>query len=228
MNRPHSLDDRAPWRVRVEEWAGREGVPLAAPAVDSLIDYAARVLEWSRTRARLVGRDDPEWLLKEQIVPSLLVLRLAPPDCDGLVDIGAGAGIVGLTCSFVRPDWRVVLVESVRRKYLFLHEAVRALDPARSRLTAVWSRAEEAGTQRELSGAFPLATGRGVGGPEALLPLAAPFLRPGGRVVVVRSSERRGGSLEPSTVGRFRFAATIESAVAAVRADAWELQAESL
>jgi len=220
---PHVSDESTEWRARLLGWARADGTSLEPDAADSLIEYALRVLDWSRTRARLVGRDDLEWLLKEQIVPSFLALRLCPDGCDSVADIGAGAGIVGLACAIARPVLRAALIESVRRKYLFLHEAVRWLDPSSERLSAIWARAERVGREAPLTGSFSLVTARGVGGPETVLAMAAPFLKPGGRAVIFRSAGRGSGSGEPRGSEGFRLVESVASRVADVHADAWEL-----
>jgi 16S rRNA (guanine527-N7)-methyltransferase len=43
------------------------------------------------------------------------------------VDIGSGAGLPGIVLACLRPDLRVILVESRRRRISFLREAMRAI-----------------------------------------------------------------------------------------------------
>jgi 16S rRNA G527 N7-methylase RsmG len=55
-----------------------------------------------------------------------------------VVDIGSGAGFPGFPIAVARPDWRVTLVESHKRKAVFLRESTRDL----SNVNVIASRAE--------------------------------------------------------------------------------------
>lgn len=59
--------------------------------------------------------------------------------CRSVVDIGSGAGFPGIPIAILRPDVRTFLVESHRRKAVFLREATRGL----SNCEVIPSRAEE-------------------------------------------------------------------------------------
>jgi 16S rRNA (guanine527-N7)-methyltransferase len=61
------------------------------------------------------------------------------PECSSVVDIGSGAGFPGVPIAILRPDVRTFLVESHRRKAVFLREATREL----SNCDVIASRAEE-------------------------------------------------------------------------------------
>ena len=71
VSKPLKTED---WGPSLIEWALLEGVELTEDQVTMLISFASHILAWSR-RMRLVGRAEPAWLLREQIAPSLLVLR---------------------------------------------------------------------------------------------------------------------------------------------------------
>jgi hypothetical protein len=44
-----------------------------------------------------------------------------------IVDIGSGAGFPGVPMAILRTDWRLILIESVQRKAVFLRESTRSL-----------------------------------------------------------------------------------------------------
>jgi 16S rRNA (guanine527-N7)-methyltransferase len=44
-----------------------------------------------------------------------------------VMDVGSGAGFPGIPMAILRPDWKVTLVESNRRKAVFLRESSRSL-----------------------------------------------------------------------------------------------------
>lgn len=52
-----------------------------------------------------------------------------------VVDVGTGAGLPGLVFAIVRPEWDLVLVESLRKRCTFLEHVVKEVSCARLRLT---------------------------------------------------------------------------------------------
>lgn len=62
---------------------------------------------------------------------SLYLAQTLPEGALRIVDIGSGAGFPGIPVAIFRPDCEVHLVESHRRKAVFLSEATRSLPNAR-------------------------------------------------------------------------------------------------
>ena len=56
-----------------------------------------------------------------------------------ILDIGSGAGFPGVPMAILRPEWRILLVESVQRKAVFLRESTRHL----ANVTVQGKRAED-------------------------------------------------------------------------------------
>lgn len=76
-----------------------------------------------------------------------------------------------------------LLVEANGRRAAFLLRAVREL-ALEGRVTVLAERAESLGRTPEKRGGFDLVTSRGFGRPAVVAECAAPFLSPGGRLVV--------------------------------------------
>jgi 16S rRNA (guanine527-N7)-methyltransferase len=88
-----------------------------------LEDYVRLLSAWNR-RINLVGRTTIGDVWQRHILDSAQLLPHLPAGAQRLVDLGSGAGLPGLILSiFGVPD--VHLVESDRRKAVFLGEAVR-------------------------------------------------------------------------------------------------------
>jgi 16S rRNA (guanine527-N7)-methyltransferase len=92
---------------------------------DSLVRYTQLLRDWN-TRLNLVSRRDTDRILTYHIVDSLAVQRLIPPGAR-VCDIGTGAGLPGIPVVLVRPDVRMLLVESSQKKSRFLRTAVAEL-----------------------------------------------------------------------------------------------------
>ncbi|MBW3561671.1 MAG: 16S rRNA (guanine(527)-N(7))-methyltransferase RsmG [Actinobacteria bacterium] len=121
--------------------------------------------------------------LESRHVPECLALaRMLPDGAGRLVDVGSGGGLPGIVIAIARPDLRVTLVESTRKKADFLRATTRALELD---VEVVNERAET------LSGDFDLATARAVAPLGRLIPWVVPLLRPGGRLFAVKGERWR-------------------------------------
>src|SRR2546423_10863006 len=101
-----------------------------------------------------------------------------------VVDVGSGGGMPGLPLKLARPELQVTLLESDRRKAAFLVHAAARLD---LELEVVAERAETAG-RGPLRDSFDLAVSRALAGPvSVLLQLCLPLVRPGGRLLALRT-----------------------------------------
>lgn len=102
---------------------------LRPEQADRLLDYLALVERWGR-RLNLTGRPDRSVLIARQL-PDALVLAglLGGEGCPGgrALDVGSGAGLVGIPLALLCPALRVGLVESSSRKCAFLRTAVHEL-----------------------------------------------------------------------------------------------------
>jgi 16S rRNA (guanine527-N7)-methyltransferase len=113
-----------------------------------------------------------------------------------LVDIGSGAGFPGLPVAVARPGAEVTLLESQRRKCVFLDEAIRVASATNARV--VCARAEE---WQDGARAFDAALARAVASQPVVLEYAAPLLRVGGVLV-----DWRGRRDEPEEAAALRAA----------------------
>jgi len=140
--------------------------------------YLTLLLKWQKAH-RLVGSDDPMWIVEHLFLDSLLFLRLLPSSARTLADLGSGAGLPGLPIKIVRRDIDVVLIESRRRRAMFLTSAVRAMKLEDVRVLE--GRVE--GLVRELRGTFDAVVMRCAGDIEVMIPVAADLVSDHGIVI---------------------------------------------
>ena len=88
-----------------------------------LEDYVALLSAWNR-RINLVGRNTIGDVWQRHILDSAQLMGHLPPGTRYLVDLGSGAGLPGLILSILGVP-EVQLIESDRRKAVFLGEAIR-------------------------------------------------------------------------------------------------------
>ncbi len=109
-----------------------------------------------------------------------------------LLDVGSGAGFPGIPVLLVCPRWQGILLDARRKKAEFLADAIARLGLA-DRVQARWGRAEEAPAD-EL-GRYDVVTARAVADLGRLASWTVPFVKPGGRAVLLKGP-RAGEEVE--------------------------------
>jgi 16S rRNA (guanine527-N7)-methyltransferase len=107
----------------------------------------------------------------------------AEPQPLRLIDIGTGAGFPGVPIAIACPTWRVVLLDSTRKKIAFLDRLAAELNLP---LQTVVERAEQIGHLPDHRAAYDLATVRAVAAARVCAEYALPLLRLGGVAVLYR------------------------------------------
>ena len=127
----------------------------------------------------LIGPRETSRLWDRHLVNCAVVAELLP-DRGELVDIGSGAGLPGMVLAMLRPEVRVVLLEPMLRRSVFLEECLAQLDLPNA--SVVRARAEE------MAGAIKadVATARAVAPLDRLVGWAAGLLRPGGQILAIK------------------------------------------
>ncbi|MFN2576786.1 MAG: 16S rRNA (guanine(527)-N(7))-methyltransferase RsmG [Pyrinomonadaceae bacterium] len=115
------------FRQALEAHAPEFGIALKADHIQRLIDYYELILKWNQ-RLHLVGPCSSTEFAIRHILESLTLLKHLPVGVM-VIDIGSGAGLPIIPCLLVRDDLRATLIESSKRKAVFLHEALRVVAP---------------------------------------------------------------------------------------------------
>jgi 16S rRNA (guanine527-N7)-methyltransferase len=116
------------------------------------------------------------------------IARQAAQDAPGgagtpVLDLGSGGGLPGLVVALEWPKALLTLLDANQRRTEFLRAAVVELGLS-DRVRVVTARAEEAGRDPDLRGAFTGVMARSFGAPAVLAECAAPFLAVGGWLIV--------------------------------------------
>lgn len=130
----------------------------------------------------LIGPREPERLWTRHILNSAAVGSLIDGGAS-VVDIGSGAGLPGIPLAIARPDLRVVLVEPLERRVIFLLEVVADLGLSSCRV--VRGRAEDVVGQ---CGNADVVTSRAVAPLHRLAAWSAPLARDGGLVLALKGA----------------------------------------
>jgi 16S rRNA (guanine527-N7)-methyltransferase len=135
---------------------------------DFLIDYntktnLTRIIEPCEVAVKHFG--DSLALLQQEVLPIGAIV----------VDVGTGAGFPGIPLAIARSDLRVTLVDSLRKRIVFLVELIQQL--GLSNVDVVWGRAEELAQNPKYRGQFDVVIARAVAPLNILAELCLPFAR---------------------------------------------------
>ncbi|NBS23931.1 MAG: 16S rRNA (guanine(527)-N(7))-methyltransferase RsmG [Altererythrobacter sp.] len=121
-------------------------------------------------RQNLISRPSEAQMWVRHIADSAQLLRFVPRETPSRpwLDLGTGAGFPGLVIAALRPEWKIVLVESRARRVEWLEHMVRELDLGNCRVE---------GRRLELVEHFKTSviSARAFAPLEKLLSLSAPF-----------------------------------------------------
>jgi len=105
---------------------GSFDLDLSTETITLLGDYYSLLTRWN-DRLHLVAPCSPEEFAVRHVLESLLLLPHLPQNA-GVADIGSGGGLPIIPCLIARPDLTVTLIESSKKKGVFLREASNRLN----------------------------------------------------------------------------------------------------
>ena len=100
-------------------------VELSAAAMAKLGTYYSLLIRWNE-RLHLVAPCSPEEFATRHVLESLLLIKHLPANAK-IADIGSGGGLPIIPCLIARPDLDATLIESSKKKAVFLREALRTV-----------------------------------------------------------------------------------------------------
>lgn len=104
---------------------GAFGLALSPETIEQLGEFYTLLSRWNE-RLHLVAPCSAEEFATRHVLESLMLLKHLPQDAK-IADIGSGAGLPIIPCLLARPDLTATLIESSRKKSVFLREALNQL-----------------------------------------------------------------------------------------------------
>ena len=174
--------------------AARAGLPLSDAQHAQLARYLDLLLAANQTMnlTRITDRPQAELL---HVADALTALPFLPAGEHRLADLGSGGGVPGIPLAVARPDARVLLVESTKKKAAFLRQAVEQLGLTNIEVSD--QRVEDLGLSNRRA-TFDVATARAVALLPWLIEWAVPLLKKGG-VLLAMKGERANDEIALST-----------------------------
>lgn len=155
--------------------------------------YERELLSWNK-RMNLIAKGDEPNIWNRHFLDSLIgwsyALSLIPyplPRTPVVLDIGTGAGFPGLPIKLVWPEIEVTLLESVRKKTLFLKHLVETL--TLKDVPVLCARAEFLAKDADHRESYDIVISRAVTNINDLIKLSFPLLKSQGRLIAWRGEE---------------------------------------
>lgn len=177
--------------------AGLEG---AAGAAEGAAAHAGEMIRWNRA-IRLTAIVDPVEVAVKHIVDSLELLRFAPFP-GRLLDFGSGAGYPGIPLALCLPGTRITLLEASEKKCAFLSRVRGML--ALSNVLVAHGRVTP--RERPALKLFDHIVTRATSSPGVTVPLLAPYLAEGGRILIMKGPAGAEEGIPGGVTRRERFA----------------------
>lgn len=171
----------------LEEGCQRLGIELTPNQRQGFEIYLIQLLLWNR-RINLISRNDEGRVVTHHFLDSLSVLPyLHLPPGARVIDVGTGAGFPGLPIKICQPWIYLTLLDSIRKKTLFLRKVVDML--GLDGVEVICGRAERVASLSPDRLRYGLVLTRAVGKLDYLAEICLPLLREGGCLVVFKGED---------------------------------------
>lgn len=180
----------------VEQGAQDLDLILTEGQIDRLSRLISELLTWTQ-RVNLTSITDYRDVEVKHIVDSLMLvptLHRIIGNSGTLIDVGSGAGFPGLVLAISMPELVVTLLEATKKKVAFLDHAITVIPLANASTTH--GRAEDLARSATHRERYDIAVARAVGSISTLVELLIPFVRVGGRALLMKTAEAIGPELE--------------------------------
>lgn len=181
-------DLQSDYRQPVERELVRNNIRLQPEALNRIGRFF-HLLEQANRVVNLTGYSNlVDWIDFHLLDAIQIVERVHIPQEANVFDIGAGAGLPGVLIKCIRPDIRLIAVESVKKKADFIQSALQELGNEGDKVIA--ERAEVAAQRSNLRESGEIAIARALGSLSVSMELTAGFVRIGGRVILPRGERK--------------------------------------
>lgn len=177
--------DSALWGKTVQQSLGELGVTVSDTMLRQMEHHVREMLFWNKT-TNLTSITDPHDVAIKHVVDSGAAALLFEGG-ENVLDLGTGGGFPGIPLKIIHPGLSMTLLDSSRKKISFLRHVIRTIPLENIR--AVEGRAEELAALPDYRGFYDVVISRAFSGLDLMVPMALPFLKPGGRIIAMKGRD---------------------------------------
>jgi 16S rRNA (guanine527-N7)-methyltransferase len=161
------------------------GIALDTCVCGQLVWFLEEMLRWNKS-INLTAIVDPKEAFEKHLLDALTLFPLLK-GTGLLLDMGSGAGLPGIPLKLALPQLRILSVDSVHKKIVFQQHVARYLNLRA--FEAMAGRLQDLAAVADYNRAFDVITARALTELPKLIPLAAPFLKDGGKLIAMKGPD---------------------------------------
>ena len=181
------------------------GLALSHKQVADLNTFLQELGRWNRVH-NLTSVEGEQASIDLHLIDSIAILPIMreflPTTQVQIADLGSGGGLPAIPIAIAEPNWRISLIEAVRKKTAFLQNVKGKLGLSNASIYS--ERVEQVATQEP--GKYDAVISRAFTSLDRFLDLAEPFLKPGGLVFAMKA-RRADEELSAISTERWRLLA---------------------
>lgn len=163
---------------------------MLSPEAEGRLDELSAWIARAGVAAGLTGYDTADAVRTQGMAPAIAIADRLGCSAFRVAEIGPGSGALGLALAILRPDSRVVLVDSSARSAALVDMTARRLRIANAVAHRVRLPMNE---PEEIGGPFDVVIVRAFAPAAVAVPMAAGLCRKGGRVMWLHSADDAAG-----------------------------------
>ena len=152
--------------------------------LDTLDKYFDILILWN-SRINLTSITAKEDVYSKHFADSICLLRYIDISGKSFLDVGSGAGFPGIPLKIMRPDCKMVLLDSLSKRVMFLNEVISEL--GLKKIKAVHGRAEDLARDAKFREKFDFVSSRAVANLSTLSEYCLPFVKIKGTFISYKS-----------------------------------------
>ena len=160
-------------------------LPYSKDIENNFIIYRDLLKEWNKKINITSIENDGEIYIKHFIDSVLLLNENNINENKTIIDVGTGGGFPGLPLKIVNNNYKITLLDSLRKRIDFLSEVVKALNLKDVKL--IHGRAEDYGQNKEYRECYDICVSRAVAPLNILSEYCIPFVKVGGYFAAYKS-----------------------------------------
>ena len=148
-------------------------------------DYYNLIIEWNE-KINLTSITEQSIVITKHFIDSILPINHFPLN-SSVIDIGSGAGFPAIPLKIIRPDLKIVMVDSLNKRINFLIKVIESLNL--QDISAIHGRCEDMANNKTYRQSFDIATARAVAKINILAEYCVPFVKLNGLFIAYKSIE---------------------------------------
>lgn len=161
------------------------GIHLSNAQIEQFLIYYEMLTEWNRVM-NLTAITEYEDVMKKHFTDSVSLVKATDPSGDlSVIDVGTGAGFPGLALKIAFPNLKVTLLDSLKKRILFLREVIDTLKL--QDIETIHGRAEDFARPGQLREKYDLCVSRAVANLSTLSEYCLPFVSVNGMFIAYKS-----------------------------------------